>query len=139
MTAPIAIPGQHLGSLADYSPGAGTHQAAQQIVASILGAISIAPGAPPTISVSSTSTSTSTPRGPPTGTVLPAVDAEVLARVVRIAPRQATVAILVVAGHVCSDEFQGVIRVEDVRATEKDKVRIQASFRPGDIVRAKVG
>jgi len=36
------------------------------------------------------------------------------------------------------DTFPGVIRVQDVRATEKDKVRIAASFKPGDIVRATV-
>ena len=35
-------------------------------------------------------------------------------------------------------EWQGVIRVQDVRATEKDKVKIFESFRPGDIVRAVV-
>ena len=29
-------------------------------------------------------------------------------------------------------------RVQDVRATEKDKVKIFTSFRPGDIVRAQV-
>ena len=36
------------------------------------------------------------------------------------------------------DTFPGVIRVQDVRATEKDKVRIALSFKPGDIVRATV-
>ena len=38
----------------------------------------------------------------------------------------------------CADEFQGVIRKEDVRATEKDKVVVGASFVPGDVVRACV-
>jgi exosome complex component CSL4 len=42
--------------------------------------------------------------------VLPEVGAVVLARVTRINPRQATVAILVVGETVCSDEFQGLIR-----------------------------
>lgn len=36
------------------------------------------------------------------------------------------------------DTFPGVIRVQDVRATEKDKVKIASSFKPGDIVRAAV-
>jgi exosome complex RNA-binding protein Csl4 len=35
-------------------------------------------------------------------------------------------------------EWQGLIRVQDVRATEKDRVRIYESFRPGDVVRAEV-
>lgn len=70
----------------------------------------------------------------------------------RLSPRQATVAILAVGGDgggdgaggedwaVCAEgaAFQGLIRVQDVRATEKDKVRIVESFRPGDVVRAVV-
>ena len=35
-------------------------------------------------------------------------------------------------------EWQGLIRVQDVRATEKDRVKIFESFRPGDVVRAIV-
>lgn len=34
--------------------------------------------------------------------------------------------------------FGGIIRVQDVRITERDKVKIVSSFRPGDIVRALV-
>lgn len=34
--------------------------------------------------------------------------------------------------------FGGVIRVQDVRMTERDKVKMAESFRPGDIVRATV-
>jgi len=62
----------------------------------------------------------------------------VLCKVTRIAPRQASVAILVVGETVLDGEWQGLIRVQDVRATEKDKVKIFESFRPGDIVRAVV-
>lgn len=36
------------------------------------------------------------------------------------------------------ENFKGIIRVQDIRATEKDKVKINESFRPGDIVRAEV-
>lgn len=70
--------------------------------------------------------------------ILPEVNSTVLCRVTRITTRQATVAILVVGETVLEGEWQGVIRVQDVRATEKDKVRIFESFRPGDIVRAVV-
>ncbi|KAF7521749.1 hypothetical protein G7054_g12343 [Neopestalotiopsis clavispora] len=70
--------------------------------------------------------------------VLPEVGNFVLCRVTRIQPRQATVAILVVGETVLEAEWQGVIRSQDVRATEKDKVKIYESFRPGDIVRAQV-
>ncbi len=51
-------------------------------------------------------------------------------------------AILVVgdgeAGRVCADEWAGVLRREDVRATEKEKVVIGESFRVGDVVRGVV-
>ena len=70
--------------------------------------------------------------------VLPEVNSVVLCRVTRITPRQATVAILVVGETVLDGEWQGLIRVQDVRATEKDRVKIFESFRPGDIVRASV-
>lgn len=39
---------------------------------------------------------------------------------------------------VSSADFVGVIRVSDVRATEKDKVKIGESFRLGDTVKASV-
>ncbi|KAI2608808.1 uncharacterized protein GGS25DRAFT_521982 [Hypoxylon fragiforme] len=70
--------------------------------------------------------------------VLPEVGNVVLCRVTRITPRHATVAILVVGETVLEAEWQGMIRSQDVRATEKDRVKIYESFRPGDIVRAQV-
>lgn len=70
--------------------------------------------------------------------VLPEVGNTVLCRVTRITPRHATVAILVVGETVLEAEWAGLIRVQDVRATEKDRVKIYESFRPGDIVRAQV-
>lgn len=36
------------------------------------------------------------------------------------------------------EEFTGVIRSQDVRATEKDKVKIGDCFRGGDVVRGLV-
>ena len=70
--------------------------------------------------------------------VLPQVGNAVLCRVTRITPRQAVASILVCGDTVLEAEWQGVIRVQDVRATEKDRVKIYESFRPGDIVRASV-
>ncbi|KAJ5527435.1 hypothetical protein N7513_011594 [Penicillium frequentans] len=99
---------------------------------------------------------------------LPAVDSIVLARVTRVQKRQATVSILVVLddasqdpsqnasdndnvasiltsaanpeNHNSTDElrFQALIRKEDVRAVEKDRVVMEDMFRVGDIVRGSV-
>jgi exosome complex component CSL4 len=45
---------------------------------------------------------------------------------------------MVVGDIPCKEDFMGVIRIQDVRAAEKDKVKIYNSFRPGDIVKAQV-
>ncbi|KAI5809227.1 hypothetical protein BZA77DRAFT_11502 [Pyronema omphalodes] len=134
---PIATPGQPLGSSTTYIAGPGTSLFSNQIVSTIAGAVSVIPATGsslPAITVRRaplTSTSAST-------SVLPTVSSIVLARVTRINPRQATVTIFCVGDIPLNDEFQGIIRVQDVRATEKDKVKIFESFRPGDIVRALV-
>ena len=41
-------------------------------------------------------------------------------------------------GNVCGEEWQGVIRREDVRATERDGVVCAEGFRVGDVVRGVV-
>ena len=69
---------------------------------------------------------------------MPVVGSTVLCKVTRITPKQASVAILVVGETVLEGEWAGVVRVQDVRATEKDRVRVGESFRPGDVVRAVV-
>jgi exosome complex component CSL4 len=70
--------------------------------------------------------------------ILPEVESVVLARVTRLGQRFATVEILIIGDTVCRESFQGMIRREDVRATEKDKVTISDSFRVGDLVRGVV-
>ncbi len=67
-----------------------------------------------------------------------AIGDEVLARVNSLNPRFALTAIVCKGSAPLVKEFTGIIRVQDVRATEIDKVTILSSFRPGDIVRAEV-
>ncbi len=112
-----------------------------------------APGELPTISVTPSSSSSSGGQqqqadqpaaggesvpGRKRREVLPEVGNVVLCRVVRITPRQAVVVIVCCGETVLEAEWQGVIRVQDVRATEKDRVKVYESFRPGDVVRAEV-
>jgi exosome complex component CSL4 len=70
----------------------------------------------------------------------PADNSIVLGSVTRLSPLQAVISISVVDGvplpH--GEDFQGVIRVQDVRATEKDKVKIADCFRGGDVVKGQV-
>jgi exosome complex component CSL4 len=151
MASTVTIPGQLLGPTSKYKPGPGTHIHQSSLYSSLLGVVHItqpakAPGPVkrlnkitlppppaelPTISVSRSGISEKRE-------ILPEVGNVVLCRVVRISPRQAVVAILICGDTVLDAEWQGVIRAQDVRATEKDKVKIYESFRPGDIVRAEV-
>ncbi|KAG6885449.1 hypothetical protein C0993_001529 [Termitomyces sp. T159_Od127] len=70
----------------------------------------------------------------------PAPNSVVLGSITRLSPLQAMIAITVVDGvplpH--GEEFVGVIRTQDVRATEKDRVKIADCFRGGDVVRGVV-
>jgi exosome complex component CSL4 len=148
-THSIAIPGQLLGPASKYTPGPGTHIHESNLYSSLLGVVHISQNKPqgpakrltkitaapplelPTISVSRSGDSEKRE-------VLPGVNDLVLSRVIRITPRQAVVSILVCGDSVLEAEWQGLIRVQDVRATEKDRVKIYESFKPGDIVRAEV-
>jgi len=146
----VALPGTLLGPASKYAPGPGTHIHDAQIVASIAGPVTSSP--PPStsksISVSnlpllSISRPTSSLPGISgenglVSAILPEINSTVLARVTRLGPRFATVDILVIDNAVCREPFQGMIRREDIRATEKDRVTVQESFRVGDLLRGVV-
>jgi exosome complex component CSL4 len=70
----------------------------------------------------------------------PAPNSIVLGSITRLSPLQALLSISVVDGIPLppGEEFTGVIRTQDVRATEKDKVKIGECFRGGDVVRGLV-
>ena len=146
----IALPGQLLGSAEKYFPGPGTHIHESQIYASIAGPVVTSPTPKtttqtkpsPLLSIQRPATSTDpgilgTGSGGG-GTILPEVDSTVLALITRLGPRFATCEILVINNIVCRESFQGQIRREDIRATEKDKIKMEESFRVGDLVRGTV-
>lgn len=70
----------------------------------------------------------------------PAPNSIVLGSVTRLSPLQALLSISVVDGVPLppGEEFIGVIRTQDVRATEKDRVKISDCFRGGDVVKGLV-
>jgi exosome complex component CSL4 len=51
---------------------------------------------------------------------------------------QAVLNIIAVDGKQCQQDWQGIIRIADIRQTDKDKIKIWDCFRPGDVVRASV-
>lgn len=157
-----ALPGQLLGHADQYLPGPGTHLHDSQIYASISGLVLASPQA--RSSSSSSSSSSSKPLSTlsisrdacaqsqshshsQSPTLLPTISSLVLCRITRLTPRAATCTLLALAGPTPTSTptftplptpLPGQIRREDVRATEKDKTRIERSFRVGDIVRAQV-
>ncbi|KAJ8454475.1 hypothetical protein ONZ45_g19292 [Pleurotus djamor] len=70
----------------------------------------------------------------------PAPNSIVLGSVTRLSPLQALISISVVDGVPlpAGEEFTGVIRTQDVRATEKDRVKVSDCFRGGDVVKGLV-
>ncbi|KAI6782443.1 uncharacterized protein J7T54_001300 [Emericellopsis cladophorae] len=148
-----ALPGAILGSTSRFNAGAGTHIYEGQVVSSLMGHVAVAqpvkPAGPAKRLNKITSKDARNDNGASLATlsvtrhgqkreVLPDVGNIVLAKVLRLMPRQAIVIIQQVGDTVLQTEWQGVIRTQDVRATEKDKVKIYESFRPGDIVKAQV-
>ncbi|PHH81898.1 hypothetical protein CDD82_7589 [Ophiocordyceps australis] len=145
----VAIPGDVLGPVSRYASGPGTHVYQGNVVSSLMGKVETTPPCQTpgpakrlnkiTAAIADQQRSiVSVSRRPHGNQLLPEVGNVVLARVTRLMPKQAIVAIQQIGGTVLHTEWQGVIRVQDVRATEKDKVKIQESFKPGDIVKAQV-
>ncbi|CAH0053284.1 unnamed protein product [Clonostachys solani] len=147
---PVALPGQVLGPITKFAPGSGTHIFQGNVVSSLMGQVSVvAPAKAPGpakrlnkitgVALPKDELATiSVVRHGSRREVLPDVGNIVLAQVLRLMPKQAIVMIKQVGDTVLQTEWQGVIRVQDVRATEKDKVKIYECFKPGDIVRAQV-
>ncbi|KAI3428349.1 hypothetical protein D9Q98_006729 [Chlorella vulgaris] len=130
----IVTPGERLALSAEYDAGTGTCVKDTFICATLVGIKRVLPAGQaeaeqrPRVEVVRSGVEPVVPRAGDT----------VTARVVRINPRLAAVDILCVGPKPVQQRYSGVIRVQDVRATEIDKVKIEASFRPGDVVRAEV-
>ena len=156
---PIAYPGLSLASSSLYIAGPGTHVYGSSIHASVAGHpfLSLAPETPsPTPASTSASKASvkkdaasakqilSVIRGGRGAKRLPEVDSIVLGRVTRVQRERCTIGIAVVDGEVINsgvaggEGMTGVVRKEDVRGMEKDKVVMGEMFRVGDLVRGVV-
>ncbi|XP_058972702.2 exosome complex component CSL4-like [Pocillopora verrucosa] len=127
----VVIPGERLGSIEQYSPGNGTYIRHGYVYASLAGykqSQNQENGEKPTIHIIREEEKY----------VVPEVGSVVTCKVMSTNPRFCKVAILGVETTSLKEPFKGTIRKEDVRATEKDKVEMYKSFRPGDIVLARV-
>lgn len=62
----------------------------------------------------------------------------ITAKVLQVNQRFAKVSVICIGEHILERNYRGILRKEDVRATEKDRVEMYKSFRPGDIILARV-
>ena len=129
----MALPGQLLGPSKSHIIGEGTHLEGSNIYASIAGPITTIPSTakstPPTLSI------------PRPNRLLPEVGTLVIGKITRTNPRQASLSILALGSNgasVLKEPLPALIRQQDIRATEVDKVKVNESFRVGDVVRAAV-
>ncbi|KAM9285202.1 exosome complex component CSL4 [Morus bassanus] len=124
------VPGERLCSAEEARAGSGTYTRHGFIFSSLAGCLERRgeDGGLPVVSVVRDAESQ----------LLPGVGAVVTCKVCSINSRFAKVHILYVGSTPLKSTFRGTIRREDIRATEKDKVEVYKSFRPGDIVLAKV-
>jgi len=143
----VAYPGLILGPRSQYTAGPGTHVEGDEVIASLSGLSTITanPGSNPTTGVSRPPKPSSSraplvvaSRAIATSNRLPAVHDTVLARVTRVQAQQIAVTVQVVGGAVCADGFAAVVRREDVRGWEADRVVMAEAFRVGDVLRAVV-
>ncbi|KAL9624178.1 MAG: hypothetical protein Q9160_001700 [Pyrenula sp. 1 TL-2023] len=155
--ASVAIPGQVLGETSTHLAGPGTHITDSKIYASIIGLVTTIPtsipSGKPTLSISRSSSTPVKDTVAIKNETLPAVGDSVVCQVTRVQQRQALCSIVVVnptldqaffssLPHIPTkaDEirFQAVLRREDVRLTEKDRIVMNEMFRVGDFIAAQV-
>lgn len=129
----IVIPGQVLGPSSKLASGPGTFHASESVTAAILGvpASKKNSATPKSNKILTIAPSSRSPR-------LPEINSTVYARVTRIERHQARCDITVVSDTVAPQPLRALLRRQDVRATEKDKVVMVDCFHVGDIIRANV-
>ncbi|CAG8587458.1 1948_t:CDS:2 [Cetraspora pellucida] len=125
-------PGRRLCFSEGVTAGPGAYERGEYIYASVVGVVQeLAPaaeGEPRIVTVTREKIQSA----------VPDVGSIITGKVIRMTTKEAVVSIMIVGTMPCKEDFQGIIRSQDVRATEKDKVKIYNSFRLGDIIRAEV-
>ncbi|PSR92799.1 Exosome complex component like [Actinidia chinensis var. chinensis] len=142
----MVTPGEVLGKASELKAGRGAYVATHNntVYASLTGRRSLNP--PPSDSPDKVPPPSDSPDKRPTVEVtghkahgaVPVPGSIVIARVAKVMARMASADIMCVGSKSVREKFSGIIRHQDIRATEIDKVDMHSSFRPGDIVRASI-
>ncbi|TVU27714.1 hypothetical protein EJB05_19211, partial [Eragrostis curvula] len=128
----VVTPGELLGNSSSLVAGRGAYADGRSVRASVTGRRRIVPPQPG----SSDQRSTVEVVGHKAHGAVPQPGSVVTARVTKVMARMASADIMCVDSKAVKEKFTGMIRQQDVRATEIDKVDMYQSYRPGDIVKA---
>ncbi|XP_001605472.1 exosome complex component CSL4 [Nasonia vitripennis] len=126
----ICIPGQRLCP-ADKTniAGQGTYEQLGYIYSKFAGIVKV---------IKNDNTCTVEVHGMTDQSIVPAPGDIVTAMVTIVNQRFCKCTIKCIGDIVLSRPYRGIVRREDVRATEKDRIEMYKSFRPGDIILARV-
>eukprot|EP00906_Rhabdomonas_costata_P015828 RCo022707 len=70
--------------------------------------------------------------------VVPAIGSLVTGKVTKISQRVVSISIMIVEKTPLVSPYRGMLRLEDIRSTDKDHIEVAKCFRPNDIVVAEV-
>ncbi|KAJ4842919.1 hypothetical protein Tsubulata_005903 [Turnera subulata] len=134
--SPDVTPGEELGKASELKSGEGTYVAPRRntdilcVYASLTGHLRIlpAPGDSPD------QRPTAEVAGHKARGAVPEPGCTVIARVTKVMAKMASADIMCVGRNSVREKFSGIIRQQDVRATEIDKVDMHLSFRAGDFL-----
>ncbi|XP_015112878.1 exosome complex component CSL4 [Diachasma alloeum] len=126
----ICVPGQRLCPANKTSlPGPGTYELNGYIYAKLAGTVEI---------LEDDNTKTIIVHGTTEQSIVPTPGDIVTAMVTVVNQRFCKCIMKCIGDTVLTRTYRGILRKEDVRATEKDRVELYKSFRPGDIILARV-
>ncbi|MCO5568329.1 hypothetical protein L7F22_022028 [Adiantum nelumboides] len=127
-------PGELLGRASEYTSGRGTYVWNNKIYSSVVGVERVSQPPPfpqdksPVIEVI----------GEKQHGAVPEPGLVITGKVGKVMAKSALVDIVCVGSRAVKEKFSGILRQQDVRVTEIDKVEMYNCFRPGDIIKAEV-
>mmetsp|Transcript_18817 Transcript_18817/g.21257 ORF Transcript_18817/g.21257 Transcript_18817/m.21257 type:complete len:192 (+) Transcript_18817:80-655(+) len=131
----IGLPGKFLGTLEQYVPKAGTYVMGDKIYSSLAGKIEIKEE---TEGEQKKTTIKVIPKQNRSSSVVPSVGDLVIARVARIMNDRINVNILCINDVPLKQQFTGVVKLQEIRRYDTDKIVTENCFLPGDIIKAEV-
>ncbi|XP_038219469.1 exosome complex component CSL4 [Zerene cesonia] len=128
----ICIPGMRLSvSNKDNIPGAGTYELKGYIYASLAGVLKMQED-------ENTKATVISVESPKTPSVLPKTGDVVTAKVTVVNSRLVQCLILCVGPSVLVRPYKGILKKEDIRVIDRDRIDPYKCFRPGDVILARV-